>query len=227
MKNETRSGLVFLLAVSTAVAAQQTPVFRSSTQFVAVDVVVTDRHDVPVTDLTKDDFEITENGKAQRISEFSFVSVPLANRAIDVDAPQPPSDVASNATSARTSRAVVIVVDDGSLSQALFCLDCPDVMVATKQALTQFLKSLSTDDQVAIVWQSRSDLSQDFTHDIPRLIRAVNSRKAAMGLTPIGPPWRARVESLKYAVGALAGSNVARRAIVFVGTASCSPSVVA
>lgn len=213
------------LVVASVAAQQAPPVFRSAVQLVTVDAVVTGKDDAPITDLTRDDFEILDNGTPQRIADFSFVSVPLANRTIDVDQPAgPPSDVSSNATSARTSRAIVIVVDDGSLSSVMFCLDCPDVMVSTKQALTQFLKTLSSDDQVAIVWQSRSDLSQDFTNDIPRLIQSVNNQKAAMGLTPIGPAWRARVESLKFAVAALAGSHVARRSIMFVGVTACNPT---
>ena len=206
-------------------AEQQQPAFRASTHYVAVDVVVTDRDDRPVTDLTRDDFEIVEGGRRQAIVDFAFVRVPLAHRAIDVDAPpSPPGDVASNGESARASRAIVILVDDSSLSEALVCDACPDVMIALKSALTRFLQSISPDDQVAILWQSRSDLSQDFTNDIPRLIAAVNNRKAAMGRTPLGPPWRPRLNSLKFAIDALAGSHVARRSIVFVGVAACNPA---
>jgi VWFA-related protein len=215
-----------ILPAGRLAARQQTPpVFRTATQFVAVDVVVTGKGDAPVTDLTRDDFEIRENGKPQKITNFAFVSIPIGERAVDLDGtPQPLGDVASNTTSASTSRAIVIVVDDGSLTNKMFDPYFPtEVMTATKKALAEFLKTLSSDDQVAIVWQSRSDLSQDFTNDIPRLIRSVNNRKAAMGLPPIGPQWRARTESLKFAVAALAGSHYARRAIVFVGAAACNP----
>ena len=106
----------------------------------------------------------------------------------------------------------------------MFCDGCPDVMVALKNALTRFLQSLSSDDQVAIVWQSRSDISQDFTNDIPRLIAAVNSRKMGMGLTAIGPAWRSTITSLNFAIAALAGSNYARRAIAYVGAFACNPN---
>ncbi len=204
--------------------AHQQPVFRSATQFVAVDVVVTGKDDLPVTDLKREDFEITENGRPQRISEFSYVSIPVAHRAIDADAPPPPSDVATNGESARASRAIVVFVDDPSLSAVMFCDGCPDVMVALKNALTRFFQSLSADDQVAIIWQSRSDISQDFTNDIPRLIASVNNRKAGMGLMPIGPAWRATVHSLNFAINALAGSNYARRSIVYVGATACDPT---
>jgi len=206
------------------VATQQQPVFRSATHYVRVDVIVTDRDDKPITDLTKDDFEINAGGRPQKVADFTFVSIPLANRTVNVDVPPgPPSDVGSNSPALRSSRAIVIFVDDSSLSTVLNCPECPEVIVATKNVLTRFLQSLSADDQVALVWQSRSDVSQDFTNDIPRLIAAVNSRKAVIGLTPIGPPWRARVNSLKFAVGALAGSQYARRAIVFVGVRACNP----
>lgn len=230
MRNLTRAAIVAtILAVSLGrpAADQQQPVFRTSTHYVAVDVVVTDRDDKPVTDLTRGDFEIVENGRRQVITDFAFVHVPLARRTIDLDAPaSPPADVASNGETARASRAIVILVDDPSLSAVLTCLDCPDVLVALKQALVRFLQSLSPDDQVAIIWQSRSDLSTDFTNDIPRLIEAVKSQRAAMGLTPIGPPWRPTLNSLKFAIDALAGSRVARRAIVFVGVAACNPVAV-
>ena len=228
MRNLPRAAIVAAIVGVSLVrpaAEQQQPVFRASTHYVAVDVVVTDRDDQPVTDLTRDDFEIVAGGRRQVIVDFAFVRVPLAHRAIDVDAPpSPPGDVASNGESARASRAIVILVDDSSLSEVLFCDGCPDVMMALKSALTRFLQSLSPDDQVAILWQGRSDLSQDFTNDIPRLIAAVNNRKAAMGLHAARHrPWRPRLNSLKFAVNALAGSHVARRAIVFVGAAACNP----
>ncbi len=214
---------VWLDALSAQRAGQQ-PIFRTSSHYVAVDVVVTDRDDQPITDLTREDFEITDNGRRQTIADFEFIRVPLAGRTIDVDAPPLPSgDVASNGEVARASRAIVILVDDSSLSRVLTGEGGPPVLPALKDALIRFLESLTSDDQVAIVWQSRSDLSQDFTNDIPRLIAAVNSRKAAMGLTPLGPAWRPAVNSLKFAIDALAGSRVARRSIVFVGIAACNP----
>jgi VWFA-related protein len=216
--------LVSAVAATALSAQQPAPVFKTATQFVLVDVVVTGANDQPVAGLTKDDFEIVENGRPQKISEFSFVSIPVANRKIDVDAPPPPpSDVATNGESARASRAIVVFVDNLSLTAVMFCDGCPDVMVALKNALTRFLQTLSADDQVAIIWQGRSDISQDFTNDIPRLIASVNSRKAGMGLPAIGPPWRATVDSLKFTIAALAGSNFARRAIVYVGANACNP----
>jgi len=197
---------------------------------------VTGDNDLPVTNLRKEDFEILENGRPQKIADFSYVSIPVANRAINIDAPPaPPSDVATNGESARATRAIVVFVDDPSLSAVMFCDFCPDVVVALRSALTRFLQTLSADDQVAIVWQSRSDISQDFTNDIPRLIASVNSRKRGLGLVaindgpsptlpPSGLQWRPTVESLKSVISALASSNYARRSIFYVGANACDPS---
>jgi len=68
------------LVVTTLLIAQQPPsprtVFRVSVDLVQVDVVVTDGRGRHVDDLTADDFSISEDGKPQRITHFSFVKGP-------------------------------------------------------------------------------------------------------------------------------------------------------
>ena len=80
------SGLLSLVALGAAALAQQ-PVFHAGTDYVRVDVVVTDTDDKPLTNLTKDDFEIVEGGKRQAIDDFQFVSVPVEHRTINVGEP--------------------------------------------------------------------------------------------------------------------------------------------
>jgi VWFA-related protein len=53
----------------------QIPVFRGGTNFVRVDVIATDSDGQPVMDLTVDDFELAEDGKAQPIEAFKLVEV--------------------------------------------------------------------------------------------------------------------------------------------------------
>ena len=97
-----------VIALLVSVDAQQ-PRFRTSVNYVPVDVVVTDKDDRPVTDLTAADFEIRENGRLQRIVDFEGFSTPPASRAIDVRAqPLPPADVGSNARPPSGSRAIVV-----------------------------------------------------------------------------------------------------------------------
>jgi VWFA-related protein len=53
----------------------QQPTFRAGVNFVRVDVIVTDKNGNPVKDLTPADFEVTEDGKPQKVETFKFVAV--------------------------------------------------------------------------------------------------------------------------------------------------------
>jgi len=65
----------FLFA--TLALAQNDAVFRATTELVRIDVVAQDKDGKPVTDLTKDDFELKVSGKAQQIATFTVVSSQL------------------------------------------------------------------------------------------------------------------------------------------------------
>ena len=52
------------------------PTFRVQVDAVEIDASVTDAAGNVVTDLTRDDFEILENGKPQPITSFSLVNIP-------------------------------------------------------------------------------------------------------------------------------------------------------
>ena len=197
---------------------QQAPTFRSSTQYVAVDVIVTDRSDRIVTDLTREEFTITENGQTQTIDDFAFVSVPLENRTIDLDAPPlPPSDVGSNASQPRASRAMAFIIDDHEIK--------PKDLIPLRRAMVQFLQQLSSDDQVAVTYIARSDLSQDFTNDIGRLIETVKGQKDAFTMGEISPrtPGREKLFVLENAIKSLSAARQPRRAIVLLTTRGCTP----
>jgi VWFA-related protein len=56
-------------------APEQTPVFRGGINFVRVDVIVDDRKNQPVMDLTQADFEVIEDGKPQVVEQFTLVRV--------------------------------------------------------------------------------------------------------------------------------------------------------
>ena len=53
----------------------QQPVFRTGIDTVRVDVIVTDRQGNPVTDLKLEDFQIEEDGKAQKAETFRLVKI--------------------------------------------------------------------------------------------------------------------------------------------------------
>src|SRR5262249_40519333 len=53
----------------------QPPVFRSGINFVRVDVILTDRSGSPIADLQPTDFDVTEDGKPQKIETFKFIKL--------------------------------------------------------------------------------------------------------------------------------------------------------
>ena len=224
-------------------AAPQQPVFRAGVDHVAVDVIATDSHDQPVTDLKQQDFQITEAARPQAIADFEYVSIPAVHRTIDrVVAAAPVSDVSENAQPTADSRVFVMIVDDLHI--------LPGVIVPVKRAMTEFLQTLSPRDEVAIIFVGHSDLSQNFTTDLSRLLKAVDNVRSAFGFglgadaiaslarQPTGarapPPAtgpvcasgpaislalqaaRSAAFELKNAAATLANSGHARRAIVYV-----------
>jgi VWFA-related protein len=234
----TRLALIVLGVAASAVleGAARQPVFRSGIEYVPVDVVVTDHDDRPVTDLKRDEFEIIENGRRQTIADFRFVSVPVAHRAIETNLVDPEPDVATNAAPSQNSRLFAIVIDDLHVIEP--------AIIPLKRVLMDFIAALSPDDDVAIVFVGRSDLSVNFTRNTTRLRAAVEHVRQAMGfgLDALAQEPDGRATALSSASGviltrpagtrvnyarsvafvlkntamALAGSGHARRAIVYV-----------
>src|SRR5215204_5742837 len=81
------------------VSAQQAPArqgggqpavtFRAETNFVEVHAIVTDQKGAFVKDLTRDDFEVYEDGRLQSASVFSLVDVPLEKPFVPLNAAVP------------------------------------------------------------------------------------------------------------------------------------------
>lgn len=220
-----------LVAVLAANESQQ-PVFRAGADYVRVDVVVTDKNDKPITDLTKDDFVIEEHGRAQTIDAFQFMSVPLEHRSIDVAHTEPPPDVASNLPRSEKSRLFAVVVDD------LHILE--QDIIPVKRIMTEFFQALSPDDEVAVVFVSHSNDSQNFTSDPVQLMKTVDRVRDSLGfgLDALGrsipnkdndsryilATARSADLTLRNVVAALAGSGHARRAMVYVSAGSIVPT---
>ena len=60
-----------------AAAAAARPTFKVQVDYVEVDVVVTDKQGNHMRDLKKEDFQVLEDGKAQTISAFTLVDIPI------------------------------------------------------------------------------------------------------------------------------------------------------
>jgi VWFA-related protein len=80
---------------------QQPPIFRAGVQLVEIDVSVTDGRNELVRNLTKEDFELLEDGKPQTISSFSFLDLPLEEPPTPGAPESVAADIASNMTEGR------------------------------------------------------------------------------------------------------------------------------
>ncbi len=83
----------------------QQPTFKVQVDYVEVDVVVTDKQGNLVRDLKKEDFQVLEDGKAQTISAFTMVDIPIerADRPLFASEPLEP-DVQTNERAVRRPR---------------------------------------------------------------------------------------------------------------------------
>jgi VWFA-related protein len=142
--------------------------FRVEVNYVEVDAIVTDRNGNVVRDLTRDDFEITEDGKPQKVELFTFVDLPVVRAERPLFSPTPiEPDVRSNAQGVQ-GRLYVLLLDD--LHTA------PLRSVLVRQAVTKFInENLGENDYAAVVHLSgRADATQDFTNNKRLLVAAAD-----------------------------------------------------
>lgn len=147
--------------------------FRSAVEYVRLDVVVTDKHDRPVAGLTEDDFVVAEQGRPQTLATFEAVSIPTVRREItNVKATAPTIDVTSN-SAPPLGRQWVMVIDDLHIIEQQFR--------KLQTLATEFIGRIPSNDQVAIVFVGRSDLSIGFTNDLGVLMRTVGRMRESLG----------------------------------------------
>jgi VWFA-related protein len=139
--------------------------FRTEIEYVEVDAVVTDDRNNIVKGLTRDDFEVIEDGKPQKIELFSPVEIPVERTERFAGSPTPiRPDVLSNARPF-DGRLYVIVLDDYHVSFLR--------SVGVKRAAKLFIdKYMGANDVAAVIHVSgRTDAAQEFTSD-PALLHA-------------------------------------------------------
>jgi VWFA-related protein len=87
-------------------------VFRGGTTLVPIDVRVVDRNGKPVTDLTENEFVVTEDGARQAIRHFSTQR--YASAAPELDSPLVPRAIAAGALQSQNGRVFLIVLGAGA-----------------------------------------------------------------------------------------------------------------
>jgi VWFA-related protein len=132
--------------------------FPTGVEQVNVDVVVTDKKGVPVTDLGAGEFTVLEDGRPQNVVTFDSVSVPAAP---STTPPPKPKVSVNTAPELQTGRTFVVVFDDIHLT--------PFQANRAKSAVVQFLQTgVREGDRVTLVatgggawWSTRMEAGRE------------------------------------------------------------------
>jgi VWFA-related protein len=162
-----RKLIVLLLASLAALPSfadeKQKQTFFSETievRVVNVDVVVTDKNGKPVTGLSKDDFQLFENGKPQPITNFLEMrgndTMPTASTTAAAQQPQPAAERPADTR----SRNIVVFVDTSTIH--------PFIRDRVFKPMDTFLRrSVRAGDHVMIVtWAPGLRVEQPFTNNL-------------------------------------------------------------
>jgi VWFA-related protein len=148
------------------------PVFHAETRLVVVDVVVTDKHGQPVTDLKKDDFTLTEDGKAQELKFFE-PHVPEAQPKALPKIDLPPNQYTNFPLQKPASSVNVVLFDTLNTPVA-------DQMYARWQMI-QFIKALPPGKPVALFTLGNSlKMIAGFTTNSDDLVAAAEKVRPAV-----------------------------------------------
>jgi len=150
-------------------------VLRSSSDLVRIDVEVTDRSGKPIKGLKADQFSLTDDSQAQKVSIFSYEDIEAVETASDSDtkpivvAVDSPSDAAAQAAGdqVRDRRMLVLFFDLTSLGV--------DDLVRAHDAAVKFIKQQMTKADLVsvVVFSSNLRVLSDFTNDHAKLDKAV------------------------------------------------------
>jgi VWFA-related protein len=156
--------------------AQPAPgTLRAESELVRIDVEVTDRSGKPIKGLREDQFTVTDNGKPQKISSFSYSDIESVDTAgpedtkpvaIPVDG-GPPSAKESIDDQVRDRRMIVLFFD-------LTSMETDDIIRAHDSAVKFLAKQMTAADLVSVVvFSSQLSVLANFTNDRAVLNKAV------------------------------------------------------
>jgi VWFA-related protein len=159
-------------------AGQQDEKVRITTNLAQVDVVVTDKDGKQVTDLRPEEFELSEDGKKQQITNFSYItntgaqsSATLQPAASSTTAPKSADNISVPPAQLRPEqvrRTIAFLVDDLGVSF--------ESMAYVRKALRDFVDTqMQTGDLVAILRTGGSGALQQFTTDKRVLYAAIDN----------------------------------------------------
>ncbi|MEO8257824.1 MAG: VWA domain-containing protein [Acidobacteriota bacterium] len=171
------AGVAVLLAGAVVLTAGQnppppgpdSPTFKVQVDYVEVDAVVTDQQGRFVRDLKKEDFQVFEDRKAQTVSAFTLVDIPVERFERPLFAAQPiEPDIRTNARPF-DGRIYIVVLDDLHVQ--------PLHTQMVRRVMRKFItEKLGANDLMAVVHvQGKSENSQEFTSSKRLLLAAVDT----------------------------------------------------
>ncbi len=154
----------------TAQAPQAPPsvTFQVEVNYVDVDVVVTDEKGNFVSGLAREDFEVLEDGKPQKVDTFAYVEIPVDRDSTFTLADRKISSDSQTNRVPFSGRLYVIVLDDQDVSSMR--------TVQVKKSAKEFVeKYMGANDIAAVVHTSgRTNAAQEFTSNKALLNAAID-----------------------------------------------------
>src|ERR1700689_4126382 len=191
--------------------SKQSPVsvLRTSSDLVRIDVEVTDKSGKPIKGLRADQFVVTDNGKRQDISSFSYADIESIEAAgaedakpivvpVDNDGPNAPSAEAIS-DQLRDRRLIVLFFDITSMQT--------DDLIRAHDAAQKFVKQQMTKaDVVAVVaFSTRITVLANFTNDRATINKAI-AQLTANSSSDLASPLYAAAENGEYDVQEYTGA---------------------
>ena len=147
---------------------QPPPVFRAGINFVRVDVIISDKTGNPIANLQPSDFEVTEDGKPQKIETFKFVKL---DGGVGDAVKDPPREIRTDydeeMEAARDDvRLFAIFLDDYHVRRG-------SSMSVRKQLATFVQNNLGPSDMIGVMYPLESTSSVRMTRNHSAVVRGL------------------------------------------------------
>jgi VWFA-related protein len=201
------------------------PTFRTGVNIVRVDVIVADEKGEPVTDLSKEEFEIIEDGRPQTIDLFRHIRIESTTSTAPHSRQVLNRDTEEREAARDEVRVFGILLADYQV--------CGQRSRAVRDAMTAFIRKLGPNDLVAVMQPLMSVRDLLFTYDHDAVLQTIQRFEGRRGdYTPrnaieqehalqLGGAERIRMTVVRDALTALSvrlGSmREGRKSLIFVG----------
>lgn len=186
-----------LLVVTASAQVDSGQTFKSGVTLIQVPVTVRDHDGREVSNLTKDDFQLFDNGKRQEIVSFALENPGTQAAAIrSLPAPESPAAQPATATAVDVpARFIAYFFDDLGMSN----------IIEIREAALKQIDALEPGDRAAVFTTSSCKGLVDFTNDKQRLRQAVERlQPGAIPLCRVAQTQKLQLELLKAIVGRMA-----------------------